>query len=482
MTKEYFYKRLEEVHPNKGYVVENLPEVFTNKINVEVSCPKHGKFTISIVNLLNGRQCKLCNKEEKGEDGETFRKKYIEKYGENYECDISEYKNLTGKKINFFCKKHNYHFKQTPYESLNYMGCKCCASEKMIDGVKKHNETTKKERYDSLFEKIKEKYGKEIKIEEDSFTSINNSLKIFCKKHGWVDVDVSSLLNSKRKIACPKCIGKGRKRITFEDFKKECIEKFGDIYDFSKSSFTNMRTKITVGYNGKFFEVTPSKLLAQEKDTPLKHSRIENYIEAIEKIKEKHGNKYDLSLITEENYHGSHNYVPLICEKHGLFHARVNILINGGSCPKCRESKLQSELANFLNEKKVIFIEEYPLEFTFNKCSYKRLDFFLPEYNIGIECQGLQHFKPIDFYGGEEGFKYRIGNDIDKFNKCKDNGIALYYIKPKKGIEVSEIKNNQIFNDIYSHDNIFTNAEDILNTILYKFKCSPSSDYEFKGE
>lgn len=27
------------------------------------------------------------------------------------------------------------------------------------------------------------------------------------------------------------------------------------------------------------------------------------------------------------------------------------------------------------------------------------LDFYLPDYNVGIECQGIQHIMPINFGG-----------------------------------------------------------------------------------
>ena len=33
------------------------------------------------------------------------------------------------------------------------------------------------------------------------------------------------------------------------------------------------------------------------------------------------------------------------------------------------------------------------------------LDFYLPDYDIGIECQGRQHFAPVEKYGGVSGFE-----------------------------------------------------------------------------
>lgn len=41
--------------------------------------------------------------------------------------------------------------------------------------------------------------------------------------------------------------------------------------------------------------------------------------------------------------------------------------------------------------------------------------FFFPNKNIGIEYQGIQHQRPVDIFGGEEGFKYR--QELDKKKK-----------------------------------------------------------------
>jgi hypothetical protein len=37
-------------------------------------------------------------------------------------------------------------------------------------------------------------------------------------------------------------------------------------------------------------------------------------------------------------------------------------------------------------------------------CNLLSLDFFLPIYNIFIECQGRQHFTPVFAFGPEDGF------------------------------------------------------------------------------
>lgn len=52
-------------------------------------------------------------------------------------------------------------------------------------------------------------------------------------------------------------------------------------------------------------------------------------------------------------------------------------------------------------------------------------DIFIPELNIAIEYQGIQHYKPIDYFGGDEGFKHRQELDTRKKQLTADNNIKL---------------------------------------------------------
>ena len=55
------------------------------------------------------------------------------------------------------------------------------------------------------------------------------------------------------------------------------------------------------------------------------------------------------------------------------------------------------------------------------------LDFYLPDYDIGIECQGRQHFIPVDAFGGKMGFEDTVTRDKTKKRLCEENGIKLMY-------------------------------------------------------
>lgn len=105
--------------------------------------------------------------------------------------------------------------------------------------------------------------------------------------------------------------------------------------------------------------------------------------------------------------------------------------------------KTASEIFDILVDKKIIDIvwkNEYRLyrliKKYFNLSIYQyrprwlvlqSLDIYVPEINLGIEYQGEQHFKSIDFFGGDSGLEYIKKRDENKNIICKRNGVKILY-------------------------------------------------------
>lgn len=59
----------------------------------------------------------------------------------------------------------------------------------------------------------------------------------------------------------------------------------------------------------------------------------------------------------------------------------------------------------------------------------QRLDIYVPRLKLAIEYQGRQHFEPVSFFGGDEGFKRTQERDKRKADLCFNNGIQLLYFQ-----------------------------------------------------
>ena len=87
------------------------------------------------------------------------------------------------------------------------------------------------------------------------------------------------------------------------------------------------------------------------------------------------------------------------------------------------KSKWKHEQSLYLLVKKI-----YPnaiFQYRPDWLSPQSLDIYIPELNIAIEYQGVQHYKEVDFFGGEKAFKHRIELDNKKRIKCKQFKVNL---------------------------------------------------------
>lgn len=104
--------------------------------------------------------------------------------------------------------------------------------------------------------------------------------------------------------------------------------------------------------------------------------------------------------------------------------------INNGHITSCGcriQSSGEEYITNLLNEFNIDFIPQYK----FDDCKLKyalRFDFAIIKNKnvLGlIEYDGKQHFEPIEFFGGEDGFKMAQERDQVKNTYCKIHNIPL---------------------------------------------------------
>lgn len=99
----------------------------------------------------------------------------------------------------------------------------------------------------------------------------------------------------------------------------------------------------------------------------------------------------------------------------------------GQGCPKCKKSHGEKKVRDYLNNYSFSFLEQKVI---FINNTYLKLDFYLEEDNkkIAIEYNGVQHYKPVEYFGGEKEYLKQCERDKWKKEYCEENKIELIII------------------------------------------------------
>lgn len=279
----------------------------------------------------------------------------------------------------------------------------------------------------TFIERCNLKHDNKYIYDKTIYTKSHDNVVVTCPIHGEFTIKAYAHLQGK---GCKQCAieQKARNRQSnTEQFIKQSKEIHGEtfyIYDKTKYGKNNKEEVIiTCPYHGDF-RVTPNNHLSNKIGCP----KCSNEFKAakmatpfhifVEKANKVHNNKYEYKQSTYKNLK-----TPIIatCPIHGDFKVYPNNHLRGQGCHKCNQSKLELIVESFLIENNIKFESQKRFEWL-GKMS---LDFYLPDYNVAIECQGIQHFEPIYIFGGESKFKQTVERDIKKKNYV--NNIILNY-------------------------------------------------------
>lgn len=150
-------------------------------------------------------------------------------------------------------------------------------------------------------------------------------------------------------------------------------------------------------------------------------------------------NKEQYKIVGE--YVNSKTKIEVFCFKcESSFFIRPDHLRNGIGCP-CSSpiSKGEQRIKEVLLKHNISFTTQKTFYDCIGKRKGLRFDFFLDELNILIEFQGEQHYKPVEVFGGEKGFKEQQQSDKIKKEWAKKNNIKLLEIRYDEYDKIQEI-------------------------------------------
>jgi hypothetical protein len=290
---------------------------------------------------------------------------------------------------------------------------------------------------------------------------------------------------------------------TTTQFISECLEKRGNIYDYSLVEYINSKTKINIICNiHGVFQQTPNNHLNKGHNCPIcsdGYYKRKSNSEIIKDFKKTHGDKYNYNIVKYKdnktkiniicNIHGVFQQTPnnhlkgqncpicskidtkefikrandkhmfkydykltkyvnmntkvyISCPNHGVFKQVPYSHLYGSGCPSCNDSKGEREIKRFLENVNIQYIPNH----SFDGCKFKkklRFDFYIPTKNICIEYDGSQHTKSVKYFGGDDQFKLIQKRDMIKNKYCTENNIILIRI-PYKG-DIKNILSNAIY-------------------------------------
>lgn len=147
-------------------------------------------------------------------------------------------------------------------------------------------------------------------------------------------------------------------------------------------------------------------------------------------------------------YKSAHNKIECKCLKCGeTFYLRPDHIRRGIGHSGCNKSLGEERLEKYLKEHNINYIGQY----RFGDCVRKErdmpFDFYLPDLNIAIEYDGIQHYKPVVKFGGEEGFAELKLNDYFKTNYCIEHNIKLIRVPYTEYDSMEEFLNNYFNKD-----------------------------------
>lgn len=387
--------------------------------------------------------------------------KFIEKakkiHGDKYDYSKVNYINVKTK-ITVICPIHG-EFETTPDNHINgKTGCPKCSgvynytSEEWINECKiKHNN-----KYD--YSKVEYKNAKsKVKI-------ICHEKDEFGVEHGEFEIRASNHISG---IGCPKC-GK-RINYTQDDFIKKSQLTHGDKYDYSEVEYVNAKQKVKIichekdesgKEHGEFYQ-SPSAHISGAGCPKCNLGVKSNVNDFIKKSKQIHGEKYDYSKV---NYINARKKVIITCPRHGDFEQLVTHHLKGCGCPKCKSSKLENIIINTLNKLNINYIYQSKILNLGNQT----VDFYLPDKEIIIECQGEQHFTGVKFSNSqtqdeiEYAYKQQQIKDENKYYTAKKLGLEIiYFTIPKYFIQ----KDINIYQDFYKNKILLTDKFKLENLL-----------------
>ena len=349
---------------------------------------------------------------------DDFIRKSNEVHNNEYDYSLVDFKN-TRDDVKIICPKHG-EFIQNAGSHLSGKGCRKCGEEEVAKKLKMSQ--------DEFVSRSQKSNNYQYDYSKTKYVNSSTNVIVTCPTHGDF---LTSPRNHLRGSGCPKCYG--TKKRTTQEFIDLAKQVHGDKYDYSKSNYLSSEKPIEIicKLHGPFLQIAGNHLNGD--NCPIcTGNQKSNTIEFIKKSKLIHGDKFNYDKV---EYKTNKTPIVITCPKlgHGDFVMKPNSHLSGQGCPVCSESRGEKLLSLILTELNIEFTRQAKFKDCTNLktgkyCRKLPFDFYLPDFNTVIEYDGIQHFKGVEFWGGDNSFKTQQIRDTIKNQYCETHGIKMIRI------------------------------------------------------
>lgn len=391
-------------------------------------CQKHkdkGEQKITLSHLKSGEGCYYCGRESSAKaNAIKLDKEYYKQL-----CELKNFQYIDVLRIDgviniaFICNNHKELGIQymTKYNIEITKGCKYCSGKELPEWY--------------VLEKANE-LNPDIEI-LDPYINLTTSMNCYCKKHNYPTRKTMQQIFKGQGCYYCGCEKLSKSSFLSQDIVQSNISKINPHVKLIEYKGATQQLKCYCNKHNKYF-YKGYYALSHNKNSGCDLCYAEN-------IRENQGMGIDefrnrlKKVHPELNVVGEYmNYttpIEVYCTTHEYtFYSRpVDLLKRTKCCDKSKYNYKEEQVCNFIEETYGFTVTRQK---QFNDCKDKRVlpfDIYLDDYNVLIEYQGEQHYKPVMFSSETleeaiEKFEYTKKHDAIKEQYCINNNIPLIKI------------------------------------------------------
>lgn len=347
-----------------------------------------------------------------------------EEFNERGYILLTDHKLKCDEKYEYICKKHEdqgSQFIDWGHFHSNKRGCYYCGRERC--GAAKRKDLSE---YDS--KSLAESKGFEY------VGMSRHDLKIWvqfiCPKHRQYGVQEMPYNNMKRvAVGCQHCIGRNDDE---QEVLQEIYRANPHLVLLEPYRGRTKRVKMLCTLHNVISNKTPYEAISGKGCVQCGVEKLSQQAKLPELTYKKRLSDLYPHVKLVDGYNGITQTATFHCDICGSNFIDYADYVTRRGCPTCDSTSAEKEIGQILTNHNIY----YRPHFSYVDCRDQRalpFDFYLPEYNILIEYDGEQHYRPVNFGGitderAFENFKITQHHDFIKTTYCESNNIPLLRI------------------------------------------------------